>query len=171
MNSENQTMQAIRDGEDWLSGFGTPGPSAAAIERAKLAARGELSRRGSGRTVRRWAAWHGVLAAAASIALAVTVGWYSTHVFDSPVGGVAVADLVPAWSDDVTEEFARYDALDEELSEFETWVKDENWALSGSSLYDTLEGAWENTANGDDAGETGASLWPRRPTNDVREVT
>jgi len=171
MISENLKMQAIRDGEDWLSGFVTPGPSLSAIERAKLAARGELGRRGSERTVRRWAAWHGMLAAAASIALAVTVGWYSTHVYDSPGGVVAVADLVPTWSDDVTEEFARYDELDEELSEFESWVKDENWALSGSSLYETLEGAWENGASGDNTGETGASLWPRRQTHDYEEVT
>jgi hypothetical protein len=153
-------QKEIASGEEWLSTFPAPSPSPAALERTKQAVHEELTRLQGARAItRRWAAWHGVVAAAASIALAVTVGWYSfVHGTKPPVGPVNIESLV-AWSADTREEVTRFAGLDEGLSDLEDWSAEQPWAANGASLYEAIEGALEEDAN-PPAGDTGAMTPP-----------
>ncbi|HVP11564.1 MAG TPA: hypothetical protein VMV94_10295 [Phycisphaerae bacterium] len=157
---DNEMQDEIVAGEQWLSGFATPSPAPDALQRTKRAVQSELARRQTTRSAaRHWAAWHGVVAAAASITLAVTVGWYSFHKYEGPVARVLKEEPLVAWSTEALEQAARLDVLDEGLSDLEELSADQPWALSGASMYDALEGALEESP-GKSTGDAGTLLPP-----------
>lgn len=152
MNTEdNKLHQEIAAGERWLTSFAAPRPSPQAIERTKLAVRAELARSPSPVSARRWTAWRGVLGAAATIALAATVSLYSvrTHQF---AGRPTETESVDPWIPEAEDEAGRLALLDEDLSILEEWSASQQWSV-GSSLYEALQGALENS--GGENGETG----------------
>ncbi|MBN2563211.1 MAG: hypothetical protein JXQ75_19990 [Phycisphaerae bacterium] len=170
MSDVDRTLQdEIEAGERWLVNFETASPSQKSIGRVKQAVRAELAKARRGATAGRWATWQGVLAAAASIALAVTVGWHSSrqHAF-SPVD-VAKVDLVSTWPIETWEDAVASTGLDDDLSDLESWSAEEAWDLDGTALYEALEGALED-ASEDGPAETGTSMWWPNAPNQVEEV-
>jgi hypothetical protein len=165
---DRQLEREIAAGERWLSGFATPHPSADAVDRAQRAARAALARSDRVRAGKRWATWQGVLGVAAMLALAVTVGWYSSVEYDAVSNAVAVADL--QWPDQTKEEATQFALLDDGLAELEAWSLDESALPSGTDLYEAMEYTWEEEPNGS-SGESGALLHPREERLDSREVT
>jgi hypothetical protein len=158
---DSKMKEEIAAGEQWLAGFSAPSPSPAALERTRQAVQGELLRMQSGRLAApRWAAWHGAFAAAAAIALAVTIGWYSFETAQ-PSGntGTARTDSLLAWSADAQEEVTRFASLDEGLSDLEEWSAEQPWAANGASLYEAIEGTLEDDVGPSD-GESGALAPP-----------
>jgi hypothetical protein len=103
--------------------------------------------------------WHGVVAAAAMIALAVTVGWYSLEKYDGPSPRAMKGEPLAMWSAETQEEVARFSGLDEGLSDLEELSADRPWALNGASMYDALEGALDDDQE-KATGDTGALMSP-----------
>ena len=161
----------IAAGERWLSGFPDPSPSPEASERTKRAVQDELTRLRTARSAaRHWTAWRGVLAAAASIALAVTIGWYSFETHQRSTTAAAKMEPLTVWSTETQEEVTRFAGMDESLSDLEAWSADQAWAANGASMYDALEGVLGDEAKkgGDD---TGALMVPSNGPRPVGAMT
>jgi hypothetical protein len=159
---DERQQQEIAAGERWLEGFSTPEPSPASVRRTKQAVSQEAARLRSRSVVQRpWAVWRGLLAAAASITLVVTVGWYSTRSHKAPAPKASSGETAPGWTSETQEEAARFARLDEDLSDLEDWVAEQEWVANGASLYEALQGALEDGANSD-RGEKGAAATPEQ---------
>jgi hypothetical protein len=162
MNDDrDRLMNDIGEGERWLSSLPRPEVSPAALLRIKSAVRAELQR--SGAAGGRWSTWHGVLAAAASIALAVLIGWHSAE----PSVTVAELDQVESsWLNDAGQDATAMASLEDGLSALEEWSQNDVWDNSGPKMYDTIQGL--NDDSTDDAGDSGASLqpWHNTPVNE-----
>ncbi len=157
----------IADGERWLAGFQTPEPSRECVQRVKAAVRSEVGRAGPRDAAGRWVWWHGALSAAASIALAVTVGWHSTRHHCSVPAGLAQGDAMSAWSDETWQDAVALGDLEDELSDLETWTSDDAWDADGAVLYEALDGVLQEVVDGDD--DLGASIG-RSPLGRIEEV-
>ena len=145
VNEQDRQLEEIAANEAWLARVATPAPSAEAVSRAKLAARRELDRQHGLTPVRSWRAWHGALAAAAALALCVTVGWYAMRV--QPVTApimVADADVQPLWPEATELQTTVLVAMDDEISDLEEWSSDESWSAVGADLYYALEEALDS---------------------------
>ncbi|MCG8407177.1 MAG: hypothetical protein MI923_18420 [Phycisphaerales bacterium] len=128
---ERKRQDEIADGERWLASFPAPSASPELMSRVKQAAHGELGRLQARIECRRWAPWHGVVAAAAALVLSTTIGWYSMTIDR----GLARGDFGVT---EILDEFA-FDPVDESLVDLETLSAEDAWALSGSSLYEAME--------------------------------
>lgn len=158
---DRRMQEEVAAGERWLATFATAPPSSDGIERVRRAVRGELCRLGPMVSGQRWAAWHGALAAAAGIMLAVTVGWLSTGTSVQPRGSL-VAEEIAAWPKETEDEVITLARLDEELSDLEAWSEGQAWDMDGTALYDAFDEVLEDTSN-DARGEAGASIqWLQR---------
>lgn len=125
----------IAEGERWLRQFETPSPSPKVIASLKDILTAEL---GSDRVgeraapMRRISGWHGSLAAAAALLLAIGVGWYSLPgPGRSSLTAAETGEPIPL-SIDTTEQLSRYSDWERELS-----------ALESESLDDVLSGVRE----------------------------
>ncbi|HKQ47121.1 MAG TPA: hypothetical protein VJZ71_03505 [Phycisphaerae bacterium] len=142
MNEQERQLGEIEANEAWLARFVTPAPSAEAVARAKQAARRELARMHGGAGARSWKAWHGTLAAAAALALCVTVGWYAMrHQPAMTSMMMAEADVQPLWPEMTQQQTTVLVAMDDEISDLEEWSSDESWSAGGADLYYALEEA------------------------------
>jgi hypothetical protein len=151
---DRKLHEDIAAGEAWLSGFDTSPPDAEAISRFKAVVRAEL---GAARPRRlRLKHWHGALAAAAMILLAVVVGWQSYDRYADGAGPrLRVAEVIyepiipfPEESDSIS---IVYGELTEETDDLG------DWSLSdGGGLFAVLE----DIDNGDAAaGESEVLQW------------
>ena len=122
----------IAEGERWLASFATPEPSAACVAKTKRAVRAALTGSGEGPALGRWSVWHGVLAAAASLALAITIGWHSarqnTRFADAELTGAEAQYLA-----DAGQEAQTLSDLDSGLTSLETWSADESWNVDAAA--------------------------------------
>lgn len=148
---ESRMHEEIAEGERWLAGQETPRPSLEAVERAKAAARKELvhMRASGGRGMFRL--WHGVVAAAASIALAVGIGWYGVRTHEPDRQTLVVADTEPVIEvmDTATgEETTQLAYFEDDLSELEEWSSEESWDAGGASLFEAMNDALNEKADG-----------------------
>lgn len=159
----------IATGERWLATFETAPPSTASVERVKRAVRAELGGARPGFRTGRWAVWHGVLAAAAAIALAVTVAWHSVRSDVQSARSIAGRWDIPTWSTETAQEAVVLADLDQELSELEAWSVEEAWDWGGSALYEAMERALNETPDGDPA-EAGTSMRRSRTFIKTEEV-
>jgi hypothetical protein len=157
---EHKLQNEIAAGEKWLSGFSTPSPSSDALERTKRAVRAELCRPQLAHfATRHWAAWRGVIATAAVMTLAVTIGWLSFETNPPRTPPTTPMAAAPSWPSEIQEDSTRFAGLDDNLSDLEEWSADRPWAVNGASLYDTLEGVLgDDTTKG--TGDTGALISP-----------
>lgn len=168
MGFDHKMLDEIKEGEHWLATIADAPPPRNHIERIKRAVHAELGHTRANATGQRWAVWHGALASAAAIALAVTVGWLSSVTLVSPTGNI-VAETVTTWPDETEQEVVTLAYLDEGLSDLETWTEEQAWDVDGTTMYEAFEEALEDTSNGT-ASETGASmLWPRGQS-EIEEV-
>ena len=149
--------EEIAEGERWLASFPTPEPSPANIERIKRTARAARSAHPPLPSADRWTVWHGILAAAASIALAVTIGWHSARQHPNSGTGEFVTEAESSWFADAGQDALALTDLDEGLSSLESWSANEPWNVNGVKLYETLDGVL-NDAVEDDSGDTGSSM-------------
>ena len=158
----------IAEGERWLASFATPEPSAACVAKTKRAVRAALTGSGEGPALGRWSVWHGVLAAAASLALAITIGWHSarqnTRFADAELTGAEAQYLA-----DAGQEAQTLSDLDSGLTSLETWSADESWNVDGVKLYDTLNGVLSDVPESDSS-EPGSMLWPAVVPGESEEV-
>lgn len=113
----------IAESERWLRQFETPSPSPKAIASLKAVLTAEL---GSDRVgeraapLRRFSGWHGSLAAAAALLLAVGTGWYSLpNQGRSAWTTTETGEPIPL-SVDITEQLSRYSKWERELSALES---------------------------------------------------
>lgn len=161
---DQRTRDEIAEGERWLASLPTPPASPELIDRVKRTARGELGRLNS-RSIqpRRWAPWHGAAAAAAAIALSVTVGWYSTTVEQNRFDD-GLADNI-----NMIDDYLALDPIDEGLADLGTLAAEEAWALSGSTLYEAMEEALADEP-ADEQNDMGASL-PRQFLSVTEDVS
>lgn len=142
MNEQDRQLEEIEANEAWLARLVTPAPSAEAVARAKQAARRELARQRGGYGVRSWKPWHGALAAAAALALCVTVGWYAMTLQPATTPMMmAEADVQPLWPEMTQQQTTVLVAIDDEISDLEEWSSDESWSAGGADLYYALEEA------------------------------
>lgn len=145
MDEQDRQLEEIEAQEAWLAGFKTPGPSAEAVNRAKLAARRELALQHGASTARAWKAWHGVLGAAAAIALCVMVGWYAIDRQATTISQViAENDVQPQWPESTQKETTLLAAMDDDLSDLENWSSEESWGTGGADLYYALQDALQD---------------------------
>ena len=141
MTEFNHNMHdEIAEGERWLAGKADASAPAVAIGRTKDAVRAELARRARTVPGMTWRPWHGTLAAAAALALCVTIGWqsmrsYSRSVPPTDEGGAIV--FLPAASET---QLAAFDTLEQELSEIEAWDSDQ------ASLSESWEDVWRDSS-------------------------
>jgi len=156
----NFDFDEIQQGEEWLAGVATPAPSARALTSTKAAMRMEfvrLGRRSGG--VARWQAWHGALAAAACIALCVTVGWRMYGIPGSNGASREMAGLDMTWPLEVETKALAYNELNDELTAIEEAVRGESdETVDGALLYDVLSDA---VSGADADGPAGSSLRPQ----------
>lgn len=164
--SDRKTEVEIATGEQWLRAFEAPGPSRASVGRLRRTVRAELGR-GSARFS--WTPWHGVLAAAASIALAVGVGWDAARQHDVASKPAAALALDPSWPVETWQDAVAMTDLENGLIELEAWSSEEAWNLDGTTLYEVLEDALEETLEAHDE-ESGESLGRIRETVDPEVV-
>lgn len=147
MNEQDRQLEEIETNEAWLARFATPAPSAEAVARAKQASRREVGRNHGTSAVRSWKAWHGAVAAAAALALCVTVGWYAMrHQPETTPMMVAEADVQPLWPETTQQQTTVLVAMDDEISDLEEWSSDESWSAGGADLYYALEEALDGDA-------------------------
>jgi anti-sigma-K factor RskA len=144
--SDEKLIEEIEEGQLWLSQFDTPLPSAAAMARAKQAIRHEIHGPASTHPTLKlrhgWRPWHGALASAASIALAVLVGYSRTNSHRPEITVAPVATTTITESDLIT-----YTTLDSELSELESID------LQHGTLADAWDEVWSiSEANGNQPG-------------------
>ncbi|RIK67702.1 MAG: hypothetical protein DCC65_06140 [Planctomycetota bacterium] len=140
---DNRLHDEIAEGERWLAAQPTPGPAPEAVERAKAAARRELMRTSAEPARAQVRPWHGVLAAAASLALAVGVGWYVVRTHEPPASTLAGGDAEPTL-DTIAAAAADTTQLalfDDDLTELEDWSAEESWSAGGASLYEAMREA------------------------------
>lgn len=150
----NSDFDEILEGERWLAGIATPTPSARALTSTKAAMGAEFVRLGrrSGGVVR-WRAWHGVIAAAACLALCVLAGWRLNRPSDR-LNPVEVAKRVVTWPTEAESQLIALGNIDEALSAIEEAVPaDSDYVMDGASLYDVLSEA----VNGDDTNQSSGS--------------
>jgi hypothetical protein len=167
MEDERIMYREIQEGECWLAGFATPSPSPESVARVKQELRAELARR-AGTPIRSWAVWHGVLAAAAALAFAVTIGWHSSRHSASVSVALADAETESSWWTETHREAVVLTDLEEDLAELEAWSTEESWNVSGAALYETIHNALEDAAGSNNAGDKGASAAPA-PISEKRE--
>jgi len=134
-------LNEIERDERWLAGFETPEPDAAAMDRLRRAVDGELAR-SRGRRDAGWQAWHGVLAAAAAIALAVGVAWQTRWFDGSAAEGPTTSALVEAIptndffpAEEATEAISE---MEDDLSSLEAWSASMGWEVDGADLYEAM---------------------------------
>lgn len=147
MNEPNRDIyEDIAKNERWLSNFSTPAPRAEVLKRIKLAMREELQA-GHGNQ-KRWSVGYGVLAAAATIVLSITVGWYSVKM--QQPSNTKLSNTAAMVQNDVS--LPVPPSTNETLSDLEDWTtSDDDASLDGTSLYDAMESA---LAEGADVGST-----------------
>lgn len=155
MHDFDSDQHEIETGERWLATFDTPGPSPEASAGVKRAIREQLGRRSLGRADR-WPAWTGAVAAAAVLALSVTVVWQFRD-----AGGAAPLVAVSDWSlpEDIEADSLAFASLGDELTTLESW-SGQSSDLDIGSLYDAVEDALTNADAGD-----------RKPTGTSRRET
>lgn len=170
MNEDDRLRRVeIDEGERFLAGFPTASPSPSAVAHIKLAIRAELAR-GIQPPTRSWATWHGVLAAAAALAIAVTVGWLSARQH-GPASLVATdAEPESSWLADTNREAVALTDLEKQLSALEAWSEDNAWDVSGTALYETLHNALDDAPKGNNPTDEGASAAPHLTAQRSEEV-
>jgi hypothetical protein len=141
---DRQLERQIEANEAWLAGFQTPDPSADAVDRAKQAAHRELARQHEVAAARSWKPWHGGLAAAAALALCVSVGWYAFSRQGPQPQTLVEADVQPLWPESTQQQTTILVAMDDEISDLEEWSSDESWGAGGADLYYALEEALQD---------------------------
>ncbi len=155
---DRQMQDEIAADERWLALFDTPPPSGETIDRLEQVMGDELElERGRSSSGRR-ASWPGVLAAAAAMALAVTIGWHSARRHTSGPYSPGQNEFASSWLAEKQQDAVAMSDFDEQLSELEAWSVEETWDLSGASLYGALEDALNDLPDESPA-ETGASTW------------
>ncbi len=161
MDDFDNDQHEIEAGERWLATFDTPGPSLDASAGVKRAIRKQISRPPL-RRADRWPAWAGAVAAAAVLALSVTVVWQSRD-----TGGAAPLVAVSDWSlpDAIEADSLAFASLGDELTTLESW-SGQSSELDIGSLYDAIEDALTN-ADAGNAKPTGTS---RRETPDRNQA-
>ncbi len=163
----DKLREEIADGEHWLAGFEMPEPSRESVERVKGAVLAELGKVGADVPADRWTRWHGVAAAAASIALAVGVGWYSARHNQSAIDVLAQDEPASAWSDETWQDAVALGDLDDELADLESWTSEDAWDVDGVMLYEALDGMTQDVTEAQD--DVGASI-RRSSLGNVEEV-
>lgn len=143
-------LDEIEAGERWLARVErTRPPSAEALERTRKAVRESLARQSHVEAP--WRAWHGAIAAAAMILLTVGIAQYARW----STGTAAGDALSGSWI--ATTAFTEPSIDDDMLDELSNWQIGESWALSGSTMYDLFEDAFnEDIGNAGDAEDAGA---------------
>lgn len=137
----NFNFDEIQQGEEWLAGVATPTPSARAITSTKAAMRAEFVRLGHRSVgVVRWHAWHGALAAAACIALCVTVGW-RMNASSNRGNPVELVSRVVTWPEEAETQLFALSEIDESLSAIEESASDAIDTADGAALYEVLSNA------------------------------
>lgn len=152
MNQDQSTE--IAEGERWLAEFGSAAPSPECLDRIRRAMRTEavgLKARGGARP-ERWRPWRAI-AAAAVIALALTLAWRQPSSKDSVAG--AHDELLTFLPSDVEASSMEMAELDDALSQLESWTLDSSSSDAGT-LYDAFEENWagdggEHPTDGTDA--------------------
>ncbi len=142
--SDYHTQKEIEKLERWLSGFETPAPSSEVVRLAKSAARRELHGQLATASIGKWKAWHGSIAAAAAILLAVGIGWYSQSFDVSRGTNDGMGDAIWTFAslpERSQEDTIRLAHLDEALMDVETWTTDLAWGADGASMYELMEEA------------------------------
>lgn len=141
---DRRLNEEIAEAERWLAAQPTPGPSREAVEQAKSAARLELMRTSAQPARGRIRPWHGVLAAAASLALAVSVGWYVVRTQEPAAPALAADDAgsaLDAIADAAAADTTQLALFDDDLSELEDWSSQESWSEGGASLFEAMHEA------------------------------
>jgi hypothetical protein len=155
---DRQMQDEIAADERWLATFDTPPPSAETIDRLQQVMHDELELKRRRSLTGQRASWHGVLAAAAAIALAVTIGWHSTRRHTSEPYSPSQNEFASSWLAERQQDALAMSDLDDQLSELEAWSVEETWGLGGASLFGALEEALDDLPDESPA-ETGASTW------------
>jgi hypothetical protein len=166
MEDERIMYKEIQEGEGQLAGLATPSPSPESVARLKEALRAELAQKAI-TSVRSWATWHGVLAAAATLAFAVTIGWHSSRHSASVSVALANAETESSWWTETHREAVVLTDLEKDLADLEAWSTEESWNVSGAALYETIHSALED-ASSNNGGDKGASAAPA-PISKKRE--
>lgn len=149
----------IAQGERWLASFSTPAPSPAALTRTRRAVRAALAQPRPGASDRPWAVWHGILAAAASLALAVTIGWRSAGYYTATQASVD-EHFAFAWIEQTGSEAQAFTDFEEALTTLESWAADEPWNVDGADLFETLNGVLNDGTDSDTIEPGSTRLWP-----------
>lgn len=159
MNEFDRNLhEDIAAGEAWLDGFDTPSPSAEMIVRCKLAVRAELGMpQANGRRWLRLKHWHGAVAAAAMIMLAVTIGWESYDRYDArAVSPPQVGDEWYVWVAPAQDDSDSAQSLYEDIAEETDELGD--WSLSGGGLFAAFEDSG-NVVNEEATDKSDALRW------------
>lgn len=150
INEDTDLFNEIVENERWLARFDDPSLSDETLSRIKGAIRSELADAHATTTRVSWWArpWHGAVAAAAMLAISVGVVQYATSLdYGSNQPRLA---LVSSDSDDV-QPITEWKSLpttieldDSGLEELSEWELGDSWALSGASMYEAFEEAFDD---------------------------
>jgi hypothetical protein len=135
----------LEESERWLAGFPAPDVPIPVVQRCRDAVRREaIDSRGhaAGRVLR---AWHGGLAAAAMMALAVGVAWYAVVSSSAPPVFITITGQPPAAAESDPDSIA-FAAMDETLADLESWSQDSEWDAEGASLTEAFDEAFRDSA-------------------------
>jgi len=148
-------LREIEENERWLAEQPTPAISAAAMARIKDAVQAECMHGRGGTGASRWRPWQGAMVAAAVLALSVGVIRYAAMVSTTSgsVGDGMLLEHVAV----VTERESSIDGTT--LGELSEGALGETWALSGASMYDAFEAAFDESDD-ESSGEAGVMGLP-----------
>ncbi len=153
---ERKMHEEIAEHEKWLAVYSTPAPSASAVARAKSAAHEAMLASRARRPRSAWRVWQGVAAAAALIALCVLVGYRAAMTTPSAPAAIAERDPIPSLPEASREGITHVTALDDDLTDLETWSAQANWGVSGASLFELMDEALDDDTDRA-PGENGSS--------------
>ena len=156
---ERKMHEEIAEHEKWLAVYSTPKPSASAVARVKSAAHEAMLASHARRPRSAWRVWQGVAAAAALIALCVLVGYraaMTTPSASSAPTAIAERDPIPSLPEASREGITHVTALDDDLTDLETWSAQANWGVSGASLFELMDEALDDDTDRA-PGENGSS--------------
>jgi hypothetical protein len=141
----------------------------ATIARFKQAIDAELAH-GIRAVDRPWATWQGVFAAAAALAIAVTIGWQSASQYGAASNTWADSDWDSSWLSDTNHDAVVLTDIETNLSALEKWSSDDSWEANGSKFYETVNDALEETPNSNNPGDKGASAAPPQSAEKSEEA-
>jgi len=145
---DHDMLSEIERHERWLAGFSTPPASPALINRLNLEIARALPCSSHPERRFRFRFWHGLVAAAACLAIAAWLAKSPVITRPTETGlQLADGDDLPG-AEETEQQTASLVELDDNLTNLESWSRESPWDLEGDSLAEAIDAVYDDAANG-----------------------